>query len=361
MDKTTITNALVFDGNSLHQDLAVTIENGLITSISSSSDIFDAKIIDGTGLTLLPGLIDCHVHLHPDIENASRLLSQLAKAGVTTALDMGHFPGPVRNSLRSISGIADVRFAGTFATSTGSIHSRFPAVTKANLIDDPQSVIRFVEDRVTEGADYIKIVADVPGPSQEVVNALVIEARKRGMLTVAHAARNGSLKMAQEGKVDIVTHVPLDFPIEEVEATLMKEDGRVCIPTLVMEETMAKAKIFPGLKYSAAKESVTRLHRAGVPLMAGSDANQSPMAAVKHGEALHRELELLVDAGLSNEEALRTATSLPAKWFQLGDRGLIVVGKRADLVLVGGNPVVDIAATKNVRRVWIAGEEVPVE
>ncbi|PMD40241.1 putative hydrolase [Hyaloscypha variabilis F] len=358
MDKTIIKNALVFDGHILHTNLAVIIENGLISSVGSSIDTSNAKIIDGTGLTLLPGLIDCHVHLDPDVETASQLLLQLAKAGVTTALDMGHFPGSVRDGLRTRSGIADVRFAGTFATATGSIHSRFRQVTAANLIDDPESAVRFVEDRIAEGADYIKIVADVPGPSQEVVNALVVEARKRGMLTVAHAARKGALGMAQEGKVDIVTHAPLDFPIKEAEAKLMKDEGRVCVPTLIMEETMASRKVFPGLNYAAAKESVTLLHKAGVPILAGTDANQSPMAAVKHGEALHRELELLVDAGLSNEEALRAATSLGAQWFRLADRGVIAVGKRADLVLVGGNPVDNIAATKDVKRVWIAGEEI---
>jgi imidazolonepropionase-like amidohydrolase len=112
------------------------------------------------------------------------------------------------------------------------------------------------------------------------------------------------------------------------------------------------------LNYAAAKESVTLLHKAGVPILAGTDANQSPMAAVKHGEALHRELELLVDAGLSNEEALRAATSLGAQCFRLADRGVIAVGKRADLVLVGRNPVDNIAATKDIKRVWIAGEEI---
>jgi imidazolonepropionase-like amidohydrolase len=141
----------------------------------------------------------------------------------------------------------------------------------------------------------------------------------------------------------------------------MKDEGRVCVPTLVMEETMANAKLFPGLNYSAAKESVIRLHKAGVPILVGTDANQSPIAAVKHGDALHRELELLVEAGLSNEETLGAATSLAAKWFRLEDRGMIAVGKRADLVLVGGNPVDNIAATKNVKRVWIAGEEVILE
>ena len=96
-------------------------------------------------------------------------------------------------------------------------------------------------------------------------------------------------------------------------------------------------------------------------MLAGTDSNQTPVVPLKHGESLHRELELPVDAGLSTEEALRPCTSLSARCFRLGDRGTIVRGKRADLVLVGGNPIDDIASTKNVRKVWVAGREVGLE
>jgi imidazolonepropionase-like amidohydrolase len=124
---------------------------------------------------------------------------------------------------------------------------------------------------------------------------------------------------------------------------------------------MVEAKVFPGLNYDAAKESVTLLHNAGVPILAGTDSNSSPMAAVRHGASIHQEMELLVEAGLSNEEALRAATSLPAKWFRLKDRGVIAVGKRADLVLISGNPVEDICSTKNVKKVWVAGKEIVLQ
>lgn len=363
MAKTTITNALVFDGHSLHKDLTVTIENGIIDNVTPSADTnpTDAKIIDGTGLTLLPGLIDAHVHIDNAPERIPPLLLQLARAGVTTALDMGLLPGPVRASVLNKSGIADLRFAGNYATSTGSTHSKFVHATQAGLVDTPEMAVRFVQDRVDEGADYIKIVADVPGPSQEIVNLLAAEARQRGMLSVAHASRKVSFAMAQEGKVDVITHVPMDLALDEVAAKLMKDEGRACVPTLIMEKTITSASVFPGLTFAAAMESVTQLHRAGVPIIAGTDANQSPRAGVKHGAAIHQELELLVQAGLSNEEALRAATSLPAQWFRLGDRGVIAVGKRADLILVGGNPVEDISATKNAKMVWVAGEEVVLE
>jgi imidazolonepropionase-like amidohydrolase len=358
MAKVVITNAIVFDGHALQENIIVTIENGLSSSINSSADTSNATIIDGRGQTLLPGFIDAHVHLANDAEIAARLLSQLAKAGVTTALDMGYFSGAVRNSLTNRPGIAELHIAGNFASATGSMHSR---ITKASLIDSPESAVSFVEDRVAEGADYIKIVGDVPGPSQEVIDTLVYEARRHGKLTVAHAASSIAFPMAQKGKVDIITHVPLDLPLHEASARLMKDEGRACVPTLVMAETVANAKMFPGLTYEAAKKSVAQLHKAGVPILVGTDANQSTLASVKHGESLHQELRLLIDAGFSTEDALKSCTSLTAKLFRLENRGEIAVGKRADLVLVDGNPLEDITATEKVERVWISGKEVELE
>lgn len=360
-DKTTIINALVFDGYMLHQNIAVTIENGLISDVSSFADTSDSSTIDATGQTLLPGLIDAHVHLIGDAETVCLLLTQMAKAGITTGLDMGMMLKPVQDAVRGRLGMSDFRSSGNYATSTGSTHSRFLHTSKESLVDSIEMGVNFVQARVLEGADYIKIVADIPGPSQEVVNIIAAEARKAGKLSVAHASRKASFAMAQEGKVDIITHVPLDFPLDVIEAKLMKDEGRVCVPTLIMEQGLAKVGMFPGLNYAAARQSVTQLHMAGVPIVVGTDANQSPRAGVKHGDAIHNELELLVDAGLSTLEALRGATSLAAEAFGLHDRGGISIGKRADLVLVDGNPVDDITMAKNIKKVWVDGHEVIID
>lgn len=102
------------------------------------------------------------------------------------------------------------------------------------------------------------------------------------------------------------------------------------------------------------------MHKAGVTILAGTDANDVPgsPSPVQHGDSLHRELELLVKAGLSTVEALRSATVMTAHAFGLTDRGSIVPGYRADVVLISGDPIKNISATRNVRRVWCAGVEV---
>jgi hypothetical protein len=100
---------------------------------------------------------------------------------------------------------------------------------------------------------------------------------------------------------------------------------------------------------------VAALHRAGVPLLASTDA---PNPGTVHGVSLHDELALLVEAGLSPAAALTAATAAPADAFHLDDRGRVAAGKRADLVLVRGDPTADITATRAIVAVWKAGARV---
>ena len=119
----------------------------------------------------------------------------------------------------------------------------------------------------------------------------------------------------------------------------------------------------PGIAYSSARDSVTAMYKAGVTILAGTDANvaeHSP-ASVLHGVSLHQELELLVNAGLSPIDALRAATSVPAEIFGLHDRGVIAPGYRADLLLIAEDPTRNIRATSSVQRVWCGGIQVSLD
>jgi imidazolonepropionase-like amidohydrolase len=104
-----------------------------------------------------------------------------------------------------------------------------------------------------------------------------------------------------------------------------------------------------------ARAAVAALVAAGVPILAGTDAGNPGTA---HGASLHRELELLVSAGMTPVQALRAATSVPARVFSLRDRGRIAPGFRADLVLVAGEPDRDILATRRIVGVWRNGAAV---
>jgi imidazolonepropionase-like amidohydrolase len=106
------------------------------------------------------------------------------------------------------------------------------------------------------------------------------------------------------------------------------------------------------LKFSNAEAAVIALHRAGVPILAGTDA---PAPTLAHGLSIHRELELLVHAGLTPMSALGAATSEPARAFGFLDRGRIAEGLRADLLLVNGDPSVDIKSTRDIVGIWKLG------
>jgi hypothetical protein len=140
----------------------------------------------------------------------------------------------------------------------------------------------------------------------------------------------------------------------------LTEDARLA-PYLRSDEVVNLERSFPSRpnapnRMDHAVAAVRQLKAAGVPILAGSDA---PNPGTAHGASIHREMELLVSAGLSPSEALAAATSVPAKAFGLTDRGRIAPGLKADLVLVQGDPGQDVTATRNILRIWKAGH--PVE
>jgi imidazolonepropionase-like amidohydrolase len=346
--KVAITNVRVFDGRQLAPGSTVVIHGGVI-----GTDPAGAQVIDGAGGVLLPGLIDAHVHL-----DAPEQLAVLAGFGVTTALDMASVPR-VSAALRGLAGQTDIRSACTPAVAPGSLHAHLPG-GETGLIGGPEEASRFVAERVADGADYIKIVIGSPfaDHDQATIDALVTAAHEHGKLVVAHASSVQAVAKAQAAGADVLTHAPLDQALDAPSAARAAAAGRVVVPTLTMMEAIVAKIAPPGADYAHAQASVAALHQAGVPILAGTDAHAASdflPADVPHGESLHRELELLVGAGLSAVEALRAATVLPARYFGLTDRGAIEPGLRADLVLLDDDPVADIRATRSIRRVWFAG------
>jgi len=349
--KIAVTNVWRFDGQQLQPGATVVISGGRI-----GSDPAGAEIVDGEGGVLLPGLIDAHVHL-----DGPGRLAELARYGVTTALDMASVPEETA-ARRGTPGQADFRSAGIPAIAPGSLHSHFPGVGQRGLVTGPGDARRFVADRVAEGADYVKIVVGSPfaDHDQATVDALVAAAHEHGKLVVAHASAVAAVAKAQRAGADILTHAPLDAPLGADLVGWAAAAGQVVVPTLIMMERIVAQLAPPGAAYANAQASVSALDQAGVPIVAGTDANAMPgsPASIPHGESLHRELELLAEAGLSALDVLRAATEGPARYFGLADRGRIEPGLRADLVLIDGDPLADIRASRSIRRVWCDGIEV---
>ncbi|KAJ5461862.1 amidohydrolase [Penicillium daleae] len=373
--KCLLENVRVFNGTAFTDCRSVVIEGDIIGSNSDGAD----EIIDGQGRFLIPGLIDAHVHLHHEGH-----LQALAGYGITTALDMAMWPADKMNGLRNKPGLPDIRSAGLPVTASGSIHSCMLPLPEEALLSGPDEAASFVQKRIDEGSDYIKLIADIPGPRQETLNAVSAAAHAKGKMVVAHASSFTPFNMALEAKANIITHAPRDKSVTEETAAIMFQKKVISVPTLTMMKAVSakpplsaalgmmvfKPSLFMAIlkakrngqgqpTYENARDSVTAMYRAGVPILAGTDCHEAPDSffEVKHGESLHQELELLVEAGVSVVDALRAATILPAEHFRLNDRGAIAEGKRADLVLLREDPTKDIRATRSIDRVWCGGIE----
>ena len=378
-------NVRVFDGQKLLSPRDVLVENGKIAGIGRLTAA-NATVVDGTGKTLLPGLIDAHTHTWGDA-----LRTALA-FGVTTELDMFANVDFVQQmkaeqAAGKANHRADLFSAGTLATSPGGHGTEYgftiPTITR------PEEAQAFVDARIAEGSDYIKIVYDdgkTYGISfktidKETLKALIDAAHKRGKLAVVHIGSLEGARTAIAAGADSLIHLFVDaepdpnfgrdvakakmFVIPTLTVNLsvtgtggaasLAEDHRVA-PYLTKQELDQLKAAFPKRKpllYTAAEKSVRQLRAAKVPLLAGTDAGNP---GTSHGAALHRELELLVNAGLTPSEALAAGTGNAAKAFGLNDRGVIAVGKRADLLLVNGDPTKDITATRDIAGIWKGGE-----
>lgn len=387
----TITNARIFDGTRIIGHSAVRIVDGGIGAVGGPElAIAGDEHIDAAGGTLLPGLIDAHLHLLPGSPR------QAVTFGVTTGIDQFSKPEVITPILahNGRADVAEIRTSSIGATAPGGhptmAYSPIPYVT------GPQDAPGFVADRLGEGATHLKILYDdgstspIPMPSLDLdtVRALTEAAHAAGMLVVAHVTAAAAAVDVVDQGVDVLAHVPFE-PLSSVQVTALAAarvpviatldiadgfpgaDGVMPLltrPELVtrlgpawtgMLQRQARRWMPPGLPdFAAARDNVAALHAHGVAILAGTDA---PNPGLVHGASLHRELQHLVHAGLRPVEALAAATTWPAAVFGLSDRGAIRPGLRADLVLVPGRPDEDIAATQAVTAVWKQGVVVDLD
>jgi imidazolonepropionase-like amidohydrolase len=349
-----ITNVKVFDGNTLTDERTVVIDHGVISDATTAG-----TTVDGQHGTLLPGFIDSHVHLMNVAE-----LEHGTYWGSTTMFETGSPAMALTNSLRHRQGLADIRGSGNPASAPGGMQTTRMGMPDASAVTGPADADRFVAERVAEGADYIKVIVEDPhrmgaaALDVATIAALVEAVHQARLKVIAHVTTIAALINAADAGVDILTHAPLDAGVDDNLASSLATRGIVSVPTLTMMRSVATHGAT--IDYAHARATVTAFHRAGVTILAGTDANTAPAspAQIQHGEALHDELGLLVEAGLTPVEALRSATVVPAAFFGFTDRGVIEAGRRADLLLIDGDPTQDIAATRAIRSVWVSGVQV---
>ena len=383
----------VFDGERAIERTNIVVRDGRVASVGTSRPPRDLPVIEGTGRTLFPGLIDSHAHVQSEaaLRNALRF-------GVTTELDMFTFvefaqsQRPRRESMARTD-LADLYSAGAPVTSPGGMGTQFGIAFPT--ISGPEEAPAFVRARLAEGSDYIKILYEpnagiVTTISYETLVAVVAAAHAEGALAVVHVTSLEGARGAVAARADGLVHLFSDALIDDALVRQMAEQSMFVTPTLSIYAAFRGAGIGPQLAadprlapylsdaqkrqlapvefdpnspmapylerfdLQRALENTRRLHATGVRLLAGDDV---PNLAA-HGASMHGELELLTRAGLTPAEALKAATAATAEAYRLPERGRIVPGARADLVLVDGNPLIDITATRAIVRVFKNGYEV---
>jgi imidazolonepropionase-like amidohydrolase len=392
-----IRGARVFDGEKILGTRDVLVEAGRIARVGASlAAPPGVTVVDGRGKTLLPGLIDAHVHTFP------AAAADALRFGVTTEFDMFTFPSPAmiaawkaQRASYGKTNQADIYTAGMGVTPPGGHPTELFKRPGAPVLPFPtlapgDDARAFVAARVAEGSDYIKVFQDdgtrpgraasLPAFSPERLREVIAAAKATGKKVIVHVQQLKDARLAVADGVDALGHAVCDEPVDDALAGEMKRRHVVQIATLAIYDGIggsgdaariaAEPAVAPWLsgmqramlgakppaprpsEFATALASTAKLHRAGVTILAGTDA---PNPTTTFGVSLHLELELLVRAGLTPAEALTAATAAPAKFFHVADRGRIVRGLRADLVLVDGDPTADIRATRHIAAVWKNG------
>lgn len=356
-----IKNVKIFQNDALTAPTNVVIKDGLIQEISDQlENDNNPDVVDGQGKTLMPGIIDSHIHLS-GIEN----LQQATAYGVTTMLDMMTDDPELVDGLRNQKGLTDIR-----SCYRPVISQPGPMLEKAlgyvsSFCTTKEEVRRHIDQQISFGADYIKLVLEMPPLvkdmlSQELVDETVRYAHEKGKLVSVHATTVEAYRRAVKAGVDILNHIPRNEVMPQEIIDEIKEKDLVVIPTLLMQKGMITnmEKIYPERagSYDHVLDTVRRMHEAGIRMVFGTDSNMTnKLNFIPHGKAAHTEIDLWSEAGFSNLEIIHALSDKPAAIFSLNDRGTIAPGKRADLILINGDPTKDIKAMHMVEKVWING------
>lgn len=383
----------IFDGKKMHENWVVLIEDNKIIQVGELNNIqisLGAKEIDLKGKTLMPGIIEGHSHilLHPynetnwndqvlkesPVERSIRAVNHVRSSllsGVTTMRDLGaegagYSDVYIKKSIDNGIIIGPrLIVAGPAIVATGAYGPKgFHDGVKVPLGAEESSgnqVIETVRRQLGNGANFIKIYADYrwaageasnPTFSLKEIEDMVSTSESAGRYAVAHASTPEGMRRAVLGGVQTIEHGDAGT-IEIFE--LMKENNVALCPTLAAGDAISRYNGWKGdlenepVRISNKKVSFKEALQSGVDIVFGGD-----VGVFSHGEN-YRELEMMVDYGMSNQKVLESATSVNARVFHLDKLGNIKSNFLADLIAVEGNPLKDIKVFRDVKFVMKDG------
>lgn len=381
------------DGSTILDDRAVRVADGKITEIGDLATLRakypDSPVKEYQGASILPGLIDMHVHVgywksqidahtYNDYKIAYFAADALRKAfskGVTTVRDLGSpknlsvsIINAARNGFLEVPRIIP---ADAPLCMTGG-HSHEGNGWEVN---GPWEIRAAIRDLIKRGAQWIKMMdshrSDTPEFTREELDAAVDECHRVDKKTMVHAGTQPAIQMCIDAGFDTIEHAT-DLTVDQ--AGQMAEKGIVWTPTIVAytqtfehimnnlnnEGVDAVTRRFISqrayFENAAAtyRENFRKLYETGVKIVTGTDLvyYKAPVTPVAS------EMKYMVEYGMPAIEAIRSATKTAAETLDIGDIGEIAVGRIADILVVGGNPVQDIGTMENVVEVYQSGKSV---
>lgn len=370
-------------------DAAVVVRGDRVVAAGARGSVAiprDAEVVDGRGQTLLPGLLDAHFHL-----SGMDLPALFLRHGITSVRDPGAWIESYDPVRRSGNPIPRLFLTGPHMDQAPPAHPR-----NAVILRDEEETRLFVEREVARGASAVKVYFRLP---VQLIRAAAETAHRLGVPVVAHleiadardAIRAGvdgiehvtSLGTAlvppreaeayrqavladnaarDEGRYQVWSRIDPDGEAARELIALMRSRGTVLSPTLGVFERRTGDRRATDVHVRGFRNMlafVGRAHRAGVPVVVGSHATVSH---AERGWAYQREMELLVEAGMTPAEVIAGGTSVNARFFGASERlGAVRKGSAADLLLVEGDPLRDLAAMRRIRRVMLNGRWVVVQ
>lgn len=368
---------VIGDGSGPIENAVFAVEDGRFVLVGAAAEVgtpSGAERVDLTGRTVIPALLDTHVHLSVQREELLEDLRRRAYYGVGMAVSLGHDDGDAALAVRSevVPGAARAMTAGRGITRPEPGRSEAPywvngeAEARAAVQELAEQRVNFVKIWVDDrGGQYPKLVPELYRP-------IIEEAHAHGLRVTAHIYSLEDAKGLLRAGVDAFAHSVRDMEVDDEFVELVGRRPEVVlvanlgsrgvyedlswlsgtVPPDALEELQAQYQDRPEVHESFAIQAanLVRLHEAGMKIAMGTDGNA--------GWRPHIEMADMVVAGLTPHEVIVSATGAAAEFLQRDDLGTIEVGKSADFVVLEANPLEDIKNTRLIESVYLRGDPI---
>ena len=400
------------DGSPPVEDAVMIVDRGLIAAVGTADEVAapaGATTVDLAGKTVIPALVNLHGHVgfqrgltyaaeNYTRENITDELRRYAYHGVGTVVSLGTDAGDLWREIRQDQQAGTLDGARLYTAGRGlAAPNAGPGSTalrpSAAGVTSEEEGRRLVGELADQGVSFVKVWVDDRGGTVEKLapayyRAIIDEAHRRGLQVIAHVFYHEDAEDLVAAGVDGFAHLVRDREMDDALVAAIvagnvlvmpnlgvSERARHAAPPAWLGEALLAATVAPEVleraaagyagraadvparaaQYARMERSLRKLHAAGAALVLGTDAGVQDHFP---GFAAHRELELLVAAGLPPMDALVVATSRPALRLRLVDAGRLTLGTRPDFLVLDANPLDDITATRRIAGVYLGGAEV---